>query len=270
MYSVTGWPEVPPVRASIYADICDMKAYDEALDKAKNEAIEFDEESIKNLVMHRMFTNTFIEIEEEVTTKWQFKINGKWHDFSSEAVEVVNRYANEGADTRQVARVNPVEDQTKDVNDSNLYDANAKRVAEDIDIEEIINDCVGETAAAVVSYVQSWLPGDLFRDGIDVLKSVLKERWIESQQIHEECQKHNDDLVKRVEELEAENRNQFKHLQQKHDRIKNLEYSVSALINAIQNVPDGLVEYRFEEYDGKHFTRFWSVVAEANTVLKNK
>jgi len=133
MHRPGGWPEVPDEKASINAEMLSMRAYEKYLDKAKKEAIRFDDEyAIKRTLLHLVeYTpnahvdeiwmnakwprhgdpkpDSFVDIEGEVTTIWQFKLNGKWHDFSSDAVEVVNRYANEGAETRQVARLKPAE-----------------------------------------------------------------------------------------------------------------------------------------------------------------
>lgn len=123
MYSVKGWPVA---HTEGYAST-DMHADD--LSRAKADSIPFEDEyPVKRMILHLVdYTpnnhvdeiwmnakwprfgdpkpDSFVEIEGEVTSVWQFKLNDKWHDFSSEAVIIVNRYANEGAETRQVARM---------------------------------------------------------------------------------------------------------------------------------------------------------------------
>jgi len=196
MHSVTGWP-TPPGRYFTHYTVNGQTAetgqraweiYRDALAKAKKEAIEFEQNQsltraiilAKNNIKNGFISsNSFIEIEGEVTNIWQFKLNGKWHDFSSEAIEVVNRYTNEGAETRQVARLKPAEADGPSIKvHGQGFHIDKMKPAESVSVDNDYNP-------------------------------FIQGSPLTAQQINEECQKHNDKLVKqlaasnaRIKELE--------------------------------------------------------------------
>ena len=227
MHSPNGWPEVPDTLPNPIKDKESIERYRDALAKAKKEAIRFDDEyAIKRTLLHLVeYTpnahvdeiwmnakwprhgdpkpDSFVDIEGEVTTIWQFKLNGKWHDFSSDAVEVVNRYANEGAETRQVARVKPAE-AVSDPGVGQYYKDTHENNGNRCECELFVEKYFGINTRPNEKFV---IHGADYGQMVNMLAMFRDEQLagtdITAQQINHECQKHNDELVKQLAEAKA-------------------------------------------------------------------
>lgn len=103
-YAINGWPEVPPVKASIYADTFAMQQYEKKLAKAKVESI-LVEQSDNTPTMFKgvLEPDEFIEFEGSVEVVEQVNCNGHWHDISRVTMP------HEMYPTRQVARLKSVD-----------------------------------------------------------------------------------------------------------------------------------------------------------------
>jgi hypothetical protein len=94
MHNPKGWPEVPPVKASIYAETFAMQAYDKAIEKAKAEAIPFDLDNdqasfhaINNVAHFKTWKpGSFIEIDAEVEVVEQYYDGSVWCDVAGQCV----------------------------------------------------------------------------------------------------------------------------------------------------------------------------------------
>jgi hypothetical protein len=96
-HSVNGWPDVPPVHASIYADTFAMQAYEKDLEKAKADSIPV--EMPEGSKPGHLQANSFIELEGsvEMVDQW-FNYNSIWVDLKPGHI---------GTPTRQIARFIP-------------------------------------------------------------------------------------------------------------------------------------------------------------------
>ncbi len=98
------WPEVPPVMASINADMFAVKAYEKDMDQAKRESVPLEGfEAFSHAPGIILAADTFIDVDNEVEFFKQYRnISGIWVD-----VDFIDPYVQAQYQTRTIARVVP-------------------------------------------------------------------------------------------------------------------------------------------------------------------
>lgn len=107
-HAINGWPEVPPVMASIYADTFAMKKYEKDLAKAKEDSILVEMGNYSGDIFDKELNpDSFIEYEGsvEVVYSVMFPCQG-WEPCTE---DFYLKAKNDGCEVRQVARLKSVE-----------------------------------------------------------------------------------------------------------------------------------------------------------------